>query len=85
MDDDLILTEQEISLDGHDLSDMEITIHDVMSAGHCVRGAKRWFEGYDLDFKRFLEQGISARDFLRTRDGHAIGIVRHKLREMQHG
>ena len=68
-----------VSLDGVDLTETRITIDDVMVAGHCVRGAKRWFEEYEFDFRVFLNEGISAYDFLSTRDGHAVGIARHKL------
>lgn len=81
----LIITPAKVELDGTDVSEMTITIHDCMSAGHCVRGVKKWFEFYEFDFRSFLAEGISCRDFLSTRDGHAIGIVRHKLRVGEDG
>lgn len=72
-----------VVLDGQDVSGLTITIGDVMAAGHCVRGAKRWFDvEKGLDFKLFLKQGISAYEFLSTRDAHAVGIVRNKLSRM---
>lgn len=68
-----------VALDGHDLTGERISIHDCMAAGHCVRGVKRWFAEYEFDFAGFLTEGISAYDFLSTKDGHAIGIVRNKI------
>lgn len=76
----LEFTEDGVVLDGRDLSYLTITIDDVMQAGHCVRGAKRWFGEYELDFKTFLSEGISARDFLKTEDAHALGIVRNWIK-----
>lgn len=57
-----------------------ITITDVRNAGHCVRGAKVWFNGQGLDFRAFLKNGIAEEDFLATGDGLAIEIVKHKQR-----
>lgn len=71
-----------VILDGVDVSDFTITMGDCMSAGHCVRGIRQWFSHYELDFRLFVKQGISGHIFLSTRDGHAIQIVRHKLRTM---
>jgi len=66
-----------------DVSDLRITIGDCMSAGHCVRGVKRWFESEQLDFKLFLAEGIDAPTFLRSEDAHAQGIVRNKIKRTQ--
>lgn len=77
---ELVFTEDSVTLDGRELTDVVFTIDDVMQAGHCVRGAKRWFGEYELDFRDFLAHGISAYDFLSTRDGHAIGIARNWMK-----
>lgn len=55
-----------------------ITITDVRAAGHCVRGARAWFESYDLDFRDFLKRGIDDDAFLATGDAYAIEIVNRK-------
>ncbi len=60
--------------------DLRITIADARIAGHCVRGVKDWFESYNLDFRDFLQNGISARDFLATNDSLAALIVELKLK-----
>lgn len=52
-----------------------ITINDVRRTGHCVRGIKRWFEGHNLDFDRFLRRGVEAETLLATGDALAIQVV----------
>lgn len=58
--------------------DLVITIDDVMAAGHCARGARRWFETYGLDFRRFLKEGIPAKDMAATGDALGIDVVERK-------
>jgi hypothetical protein len=62
-----------------DLAVMRITIDDVRRAGYCVSGARRWFEGYGLDFRAFIQGGIAAEPFLATGDAAAQRIVAVKL------
>lgn len=52
-----------------------ITITDVRRAGHCVSGARAWFERHGLDFRAFLRDGIPAADMLATGDGQGIQVV----------
>lgn len=67
-----------------DAPDLVITIDDVRTAGYCTRGAKKWFDGYGLDFRDFLENGIPADRFLATGCAMAHDTVRKKLeREKQ--
>lgn len=67
--------------------DFTVTIDDVRGAGHCVRGAKQWFEGYGLDFREFLDAGMTASTLLATGDAYAIQVVEHARRrvEGEHG
>lgn len=55
-----------------------ITISDIRKAGHCVSGAKRWFEGHHLDFRAFLKDGIDAETLLATGDQLAQDVINHK-------
>ncbi|MGO8241348.1 hypothetical protein ACC806_34990 [Rhizobium ruizarguesonis] len=55
-----------------------ITITDVRDAGHCVRGAREWFDRHGLDFRAFLKDGISEEDFLATGDAIAGEVVKSK-------
>lgn len=59
---------------------MRITISDVRKAGHCTRGARRWFEDYDLDFRDFLKNGIETEKFLATGDALAALVVEEKIK-----
>jgi hypothetical protein len=56
-----------------------ITVDDVRRAGHCVRGAKAWFETHGFDFRRFLREGVPAADLLSTGDGQAIKVVERTM------
>lgn len=56
---------------------MIITIDDIRRL-HCVRGARRWFEQNGLDFRDFLENGISEERFLATGDALAQEVVDDK-------
>ena len=57
-----------------------IFMHDIRAAGHCVRGIREWFEGYGLDFRAFMRDGITEAEFLATGDPIARQIV-----DLKHG
>jgi len=46
-----------------------VFIQDIRNAGHCTIGARRWFEGYDLDFRQFLKEGALVSDMRKLNDG----------------
>lgn len=52
-----------------------ITITDVRRAGHCVSGARRWFEAYGIDFKAFLTNGVPASVMMATNDALGMRVV----------
>lgn|ERR1051325_9976263 len=56
-----------------------ITISDISAAGYCARGAKGWFEGYGINFRDVIRNGITAGDLLATGDAHAERVVEAKL------
>lgn len=64
------------------LDDMVITVKDVTSIGHCVRGTRRWFEAHGYDFRSVVKNGVPAKEILLTNDAHAIAVVRAKLARM---
>ena len=64
---------------------LRITIDDVRRAGHCVRGARRWFEAHDLDFRTFLKEGLPAQAFLDTEDALGIQVVERTIERAGHG
>lgn len=55
-----------------------VTIQDIRQAGHCVRGAKTWFEAHGLDFPKFLREGMSEGELLATGDALAAEVIRKK-------
>lgn len=62
-----------------------ITIDDIRKAGHCVKGARRWFEANGLDFAAFLKGGISEQEFLATNDALAEQVVTRKKERQARG
>lgn len=45
-----------------------ITMNDVMRAGYCPSGARRWFRQHDLDFRDFMQNGVKASVLLAVPD-----------------
>lgn len=60
-----------------------VTIDDVRRSGHCVRGAKDWFDRHGLDFRAFLRDGIDEAEFLTNGDALAERIV--AMKRARHG
>lgn len=56
-------------------ADPIITIADIRATGHCVAGARRWFELHQLDFRKFKDDGLPASVLLATNDALAIQVV----------
>lgn len=54
-----------------------ITIDHVRTAGMCVNGARVWFVRHDLNFRRFLREGLDADTLLETGDAMAKRVVEH--------
>lgn len=67
------------------MDDLVITITDVRRAGHCVSGARRWFERHGLDFRHFLKHGIPAADMLATGDAQGRQVVERTVARRAEG
>lgn len=52
-----------------------VTINDARAAGLCTRGGRLWAERHGLDWRAFLEHGISAEALLATGDAMALRAV----------
>jgi hypothetical protein len=65
-------------VDGAAVADEIITITDIIKAGICASGARRWFDEHGLDFRAFLKDGISAETLLATGDGMARLVVERR-------
>ena len=60
-------------------TDDRITMQDVIDAGYCPSGARRWFRANDLDFAAFLRDGgIDRATFLATGCALAQKVVERK-------
>lgn len=56
-----------------------ITIDDIRKVGICASGTRRWFEAQGLDFRDFMQNGISASVLAATGDAQALRVVEAKL------
>lgn len=57
-------------------SDLLIKPDDIRRAGYCARGARRWFESHNIDFRKFIREGIPASDLVATGDAQALRVVK---------
>lgn len=58
--------------------DLQISMDDIIKAGHCGTGARRWFRDHDLydEFKIIVKGGsIPASVILATGDGQGEQVV----------
>lgn len=61
-----------------------IWIDDIRLSGHCVKGARSWFEQHNLDFRDFIKNGIPADQLIAAGDALAVRVVeRTKARRAQ--
>jgi|GEM_PF-2049013 len=63
---------------------LTITMTDVVVAGHCASGARRWFHAHGLDFHAFMNAGINAVEFVEAGDDLARQVVDRKLERAAH-
>lgn len=59
--------------------DVIITMDDIIKAGHCASGARRYFRAHGMDFNDFMRNGISATEFMEKGDALAVRVVARKL------
>lgn len=57
------------------MTDSRVTIQDIIAAGYCASGARRWFRANNLDFAAFLRDGLDRDTFLGTGDALAQKVV----------
>ena len=60
------------------MTEPRITIEDVRDAGHCVRGAKSWFERMGFNWSAFLRDGLTESELLATGDALAEQVIERK-------
>jgi hypothetical protein len=52
-----------------------ITMKDVRAAKMCSSGARAFFQKHNLDWKDFLENGITAKRVAETNDAMALRVI----------
>lgn len=63
--------------------DLIVTISDTCAIGLCVTGSREWFRGRDLDFKAFLDHGMTVRELRKLDDAMAQLAIDARIRRAQ--
>jgi len=56
---------------------MIIRARDAMEINYCVSGQKKFCETHNIDFKKFVKEGVPAEEFERTGDAMALKLVNY--------
>lgn len=56
-------------------NDPLVFMQDIRSAKMCSRGARDFFKRHEIDWNRFLKEGLPASEFERTGDAMALQVV----------
>ena len=70
-----------IPTDEHD--DLIVTVTDTCAAGLCATGSWTWFKGHGLDFKDFIDHGMSIRELRKLDDAMAQLAIDARIRRAQ--
>ncbi|MEL4071745.1 hypothetical protein WKW50_16495 [Ochrobactrum sp. GPK 3] len=63
------------------MDDFIVTMEDLRKCAMCASGVRRWFLDNNLDFKDFLQNGISAEKLLTLNDAladRAVALTRER-------
>lgn len=55
---------------------MIVTIQHVRQAKMCSKGTREFFERHNLDWNKFVKEGLPEEQFLATNDAMAAQVVR---------
>lgn len=61
---------------------LPVTVDDVMRAGHCPSGLRRWLHSMDISMPRFFAGEVTVGEILATDDANGTKVVEHKLKLM---
>ena len=56
---------------------MKVFARDAMEMKYCIAGQKKFCENHNIDFRKFVKEGIDCEVFLKTKDEMAIRMVEH--------
>ncbi|WP_207950788.1 hypothetical protein [Marinobacter sp. JSM 1782161] len=57
------------------MSELTVTMRDIRAAKMCSRGTRAFFRRHDMDWDKFLREGLPASEFERTGDAMALQVV----------
>ena len=49
---------------------------DIRSAEMCSGGTRAFFKRHDMDWQKFITEGLPEEDFIRTGDAMALAVVK---------
>lgn len=52
-----------------------VTMRDIRAAGFCSRGTRDFFGRHEMDWSKFLKEGLPETEFLKTGDAMAYKVV----------
>lgn len=57
------------------MTQLIVTMRDVRAAKMCSRGPREFFKRHNLDWNKFLSEGIPAEELTATGDAMALHVV----------
>lgn len=66
-----------------DIDDLLVTTSDTCAAGLCALGSRTWFKQHGLDFKSFIDHGITIRELRKLDDAMAQLAIEARIRRSQ--
>jgi hypothetical protein len=52
-----------------------ITVSDVRASFMCTKGARAFFRRHNLDWSRFIREGLPEEEIARTNDAMALKVI----------
>jgi len=52
-----------------------VKIEHLRKLRYCSRGVRKFFEKYELDYSRFLREGIAENELVKTNDAMAFAAI----------
>lgn len=65
-----------------DYSKIIVTVDDMLAISYCARGSRAFARKYGLDMRKFIEQGITAKELLDTGDSLAELAVNNAIKRL---
>jgi hypothetical protein len=52
-----------------------VRIEHLRKLKYCARGVRKFFEKYNLDYQKFLNEGITEKELMETNDAMAFAAI----------